>query len=205
MTNRQAAIKIIKKLKCNGYEALLAGGCVRDMLLKRPAKDYDVATNAEPADVIRLFKRTLKIGAKFGVVMVLIDRTQVEVGGPTRTQVAVAPLPPTPAQSQRNAAVTRVTTSPRRHAPFGLGRARVRWTHRCVSRSGESAGAGALRRLGWSELGVGGGAADAGAVVLHHRPGAVGELHLPLARLPLRECFAVGLAEFVQLLLGRFE
>ena len=79
MTNRQVAIKIIKKLKRNGFEALLAGGCVRDMLLKRPAKDYDIATNAEPADVIRLFKRTLKIGAKFGVVMVLIDRTQVEV------------------------------------------------------------------------------------------------------------------------------
>ena len=79
MTNRQAAIKIIKKLKLSGFEALLAGGCVRDMLLKRPAKDYDVATSAEPADVIRFFKRTLKVGAKFGVVMVLIDRTQVEV------------------------------------------------------------------------------------------------------------------------------
>jgi len=79
MTNRQAAIKIIKKLNRSGFEALLAGGCVRDMLLKRPAKDYDVATNAEPADVIRIFKRTLKVGAKFGVVIVLIDRTQVEV------------------------------------------------------------------------------------------------------------------------------
>jgi tRNA nucleotidyltransferase/poly(A) polymerase len=79
MTNKQAAIKIIKKLKRNGFEALLAGGCVRDMLLKRPAKDYDVATSAEPADVIRLFKRTLKVGAKFGVVMVLIDQIQVEV------------------------------------------------------------------------------------------------------------------------------
>ena len=79
MTNRQAAIKIIKKLNRSGYESLLAGGCVRDMILKRPAKDYDVATSAEPADVIRLFKRTLKVGVKFGVVIVLTDRSQVEV------------------------------------------------------------------------------------------------------------------------------
>jgi len=48
MTNRQAAIKIIKRVWRNGFEALLAGGCVRDMLLGRPDKDFDVATNAEP-------------------------------------------------------------------------------------------------------------------------------------------------------------
>ena len=79
MTNRQAAIKIIKRLHQNGFEALLAGGCVRDMLLGRPAKDYDVATDAVPRDVIRLFRHTIKVGAKFGVVMVLIEGQQVEV------------------------------------------------------------------------------------------------------------------------------
>ncbi|MHC4437640.1 MAG: CCA tRNA nucleotidyltransferase, partial [Planctomycetota bacterium] len=79
MTNRQAAIKVIKHLQQNGFRALLAGGCVRDMLLGRRAKDYDVATNARPKDVIRLFKRTLKVGAKFGVVIVLIEGLQVEV------------------------------------------------------------------------------------------------------------------------------
>lgn len=52
---------------------------MRDMLLGRRAKDYDVATEARPEDVIRLFKRTLKVGAKFGVVIVLIDGQQVEV------------------------------------------------------------------------------------------------------------------------------
>jgi len=52
---------------------------VRDMLLGRRAKDYDVATEARPEDVIRLFKRTLKVGAKFGVVIVLMDNQQVEV------------------------------------------------------------------------------------------------------------------------------
>jgi len=79
MTNRQTAIKVIKTLHRNGFQALMAGGCVRDMLLDRPAKDYDVATEAQPRDVIGLFKRTLKIGAKFGVVIVLIDGKQVEV------------------------------------------------------------------------------------------------------------------------------
>ena len=79
MTNRQAAIKVIERLQRSGFQALLAGGCVRDMLLKRRAKDYDVATNARPKDVIRLFRRTLKVGAKFGVVIVLIDTQQVEV------------------------------------------------------------------------------------------------------------------------------
>jgi poly(A) polymerase len=79
MTNKEAAIKIIKRLQDSGFQALLAGGCVRDMLLGRRAKDYDVATNARPEDVIRLFRRTLKVGAKFGVVIVLTDTQQVEV------------------------------------------------------------------------------------------------------------------------------
>lgn len=79
MTNREAAIKIIKRLRRNGFEALLAGGCVRDMFLGKAASDYDVTTNARPEDVIKLFKRTLKVGAKFGVVIVLIEGKQVEV------------------------------------------------------------------------------------------------------------------------------
>ena len=79
MTNKQAAIKIIKRLGRNGFQALLAGGCVRDMLLGRRAHDFDVATDAAPADVVRIFKRTLKVGAKFGVVIVLLEDKQVEV------------------------------------------------------------------------------------------------------------------------------
>jgi poly(A) polymerase len=70
---------VIERLREQGFEALLAGGCVRDRLLGREAKDYDVATNAKPAEVMRLFKRTLKVGARFGVVIVMIDQDQVEV------------------------------------------------------------------------------------------------------------------------------
>ncbi len=79
MTNKQVSIKVIKKLHRNGFQALLAGGCVRDMLLGRRAKDYDVATDARPGDITRLFRRTLTVGAKFGVVIVLIENRQVEV------------------------------------------------------------------------------------------------------------------------------
>jgi len=79
MTNRTAAIKIIKRLRKAGFEALLAGGCVRDMLLNRPAKDYDVATDARPDEVVKLFRRTLKVGVKFGVVMVIDSGVQTEV------------------------------------------------------------------------------------------------------------------------------
>ena len=79
MTNKQAAIKVVKVLRQNGFEALLAGGCVRDMLLRRRANDYDVATDARPDDVAGLFRRTLKVGVKFGVVIVLIRGMHVEV------------------------------------------------------------------------------------------------------------------------------
>ena len=69
----------MKQLRENGFESLLAGGCVRDMILKRPAKDYDVVTSAQPRDIIRLFRRTLTIGAHFGVVVVMINDQKVEV------------------------------------------------------------------------------------------------------------------------------
>ncbi|MCK4959546.1 MAG: CCA tRNA nucleotidyltransferase, partial [Planctomycetes bacterium] len=79
MTNKEAAIRVVKRLRKSGFEALMAGGCVRDMLLGRIAKDHDVATSATPDEIIALFRRTLKIGAKFGVVMVLLDSQQIEV------------------------------------------------------------------------------------------------------------------------------
>ena len=79
MTNRRAAIEVVRRLRNNGFAALFAGGCVRDMLLGRQAHDFDVATDAKPQDVIRIFKRTLKVGAKFGVVIVLLEKQQVEV------------------------------------------------------------------------------------------------------------------------------
>jgi poly(A) polymerase len=68
----QFAIEIVRTLRAAGHVALFAGGCVRDALLGREAKDYDVATTARPDEVRTLFghRRTLAIGASFGVIMV---------------------------------------------------------------------------------------------------------------------------------------
>jgi tRNA nucleotidyltransferase/poly(A) polymerase len=79
MTNKQAAIQIIRNLHKAGFEALLAGGCVRDMLLGNKPKDYDVVTSATPLEICKIFRRTIKVGAKFGVIIVLIESEQVEV------------------------------------------------------------------------------------------------------------------------------
>ncbi len=67
---RQAAEEILKKLRAAGHQAYFAGGCVRDMLLDREPKDYDVATSATPDRVIEQFPGSLEVGAKFGVVVV---------------------------------------------------------------------------------------------------------------------------------------
>ncbi|OHB50250.1 MAG: hypothetical protein A2Y10_04505 [Planctomycetes bacterium GWF2_41_51] len=79
MTNKQAAIQIIRSLRKEGFEALLAGGCVRDMLRGKEPKDYDVATDAKPNEICRIFRRTIKVGAKFGVIIVMMDGHQIEV------------------------------------------------------------------------------------------------------------------------------
>ncbi len=74
-----AAIAVIETLHQSGYEALLAGGCVRDRLLGKTPKDYDVATNATPDQVMALFPGALTVGAHFGVVIVRKDGHQIEV------------------------------------------------------------------------------------------------------------------------------
>ena len=79
MPPKPAAVKVIRHLRRAGFEALLAGGCVRDMLLDKKPKDYDVATNAHPKQVTALFSRTITVGAQFGVVVVLLGGQQIEV------------------------------------------------------------------------------------------------------------------------------
>ncbi len=64
------AISIIRTLRDQGYKAYLVGGCVRDLLLAREPADYDVATDATPEEVMRIFPETYAVGAQFGVVLV---------------------------------------------------------------------------------------------------------------------------------------
>lgn len=77
--NQKFALYIVQQLRKAGYQALWAGGCVRDLLLTKTPKDYDVATDALPDQVRSVFgrRKTLAIGEAFGVIAVL-DSNGVE-------------------------------------------------------------------------------------------------------------------------------
>ncbi len=79
MNARDTAERICAKLREAGYQALLVGGCVRDLILGREPADYDVATDATPERVLELFPGSLAVGAQFGVVIVVEGAVQVEV------------------------------------------------------------------------------------------------------------------------------
>jgi len=77
--NRSAAEKIAAKLQAAGFAAFWVGGCVRDFLLGREPQDFDIATDAKPEQVEMLFSRTIPVGRKFGVIIVLEDELQFQV------------------------------------------------------------------------------------------------------------------------------
>ena len=72
---------IIEKLESAGYEAYAVGGCVRDSLMGRTPKDWDVCTNALPEEVLRVFRKfnVIKTGLKHGTVTVMVNHEPVEV------------------------------------------------------------------------------------------------------------------------------
>ncbi|HEX3852846.1 MAG TPA: polynucleotide adenylyltransferase PcnB [Polyangiaceae bacterium] len=71
------AAKVVKRLTRGGYEAYLVGGAVRDLLIGRSPKDFDVATSARPDDVRRLFRNSRIIGRRFRLVHVLFGGGKV--------------------------------------------------------------------------------------------------------------------------------
>ena len=73
------ALRVVETLRQAGFQALLAGGCVRDLALGRVPKDWDVATDAEPEEVAALFEHTVAVGAQFGVSVVMLDEGDYEV------------------------------------------------------------------------------------------------------------------------------
>jgi poly(A) polymerase len=74
MTPREFATEVVRRLREAGFEALWAGGCVRDLLLGCDPYDFDVATSARPEQVGQLFRRTVAVGESFGVVRVISPR-----------------------------------------------------------------------------------------------------------------------------------
>ena len=76
---RAVAREIVERLQQAGFAAFWVGGCVRDLLLGREAQDFDIATDAKPEQVEKLFKRTVAVGRKFGVMVVVENKQQFQV------------------------------------------------------------------------------------------------------------------------------
>lgn len=70
---------IITTLQKNGFEAYAVGGCIRDSILNKIPKDWDITTSASPTDIINLFHKTIPTGLKHGTVTVIIDKFHYEV------------------------------------------------------------------------------------------------------------------------------
>ncbi len=73
------AKKIVEELQSAGFDAFWVGGCVRDFLLGREPQDFDIATEAKPEQVEKLFQKTIPVGKKFGVIIVLESGQQFQV------------------------------------------------------------------------------------------------------------------------------
>ncbi len=78
---RKVATHVALRLQAHNYLGVFAGGCVRDRFLGVEPKDFDVATNATPAQIIEVFKgyHILTVGAQFGVIVVVIEGVNIEV------------------------------------------------------------------------------------------------------------------------------
>ncbi|MFL6556270.1 MAG: CCA tRNA nucleotidyltransferase, partial [Bacillus sp. (in: firmicutes)] len=74
-----SASPVLKRIEDAGYEAYFVGGSVRDFLLKREINDVDIATSATPAEVKRIFSRTVDIGIEHGTVLVLFNNESYEI------------------------------------------------------------------------------------------------------------------------------
>ncbi len=75
----KTANKIVKKLQKAGFLAYLAGGSVRDMLMQKEPKDYDIATSATPDEIEKLLKKTIPIGKEFGVILAIENDHHFEI------------------------------------------------------------------------------------------------------------------------------
>jgi len=76
---KAVAKEIVRRLHAAGFAAFWVGGCVRDFLLGREPQDFDIATDAKPEAVEKLFPKTIPVGRKFGVVIVVEGGLQFQV------------------------------------------------------------------------------------------------------------------------------
>jgi len=76
---RKCAVRVVKTIQEAGFQAVFAGGCVRDQFLGLEPHDYDIATNATPDQIEALFDKTVPIGKSFGVIDVLVDNLDFQI------------------------------------------------------------------------------------------------------------------------------
>src|SRR6267142_264801 len=76
---RDKSIEIVKTLLKAGFRAYWVGGCVRDLVMGREPQDYDIATDARPEQLMKLFSKTVPVGVSFGVIKVLVEGSAFEV------------------------------------------------------------------------------------------------------------------------------
>jgi len=72
------ALYVLNKLKENGFESYIVGGAIRDLILNKPPKDFDITTQALPEQVIELFDNTILTGLQHGTVTVMINHIPIE-------------------------------------------------------------------------------------------------------------------------------
>lgn len=76
---RNTAEKIVERLRFAGHDAFFVGGCVRDIVRGMEPEDYDIVTSAHPEQIMQIFPRTVPVGIRFGVVLVVEDGRNYEV------------------------------------------------------------------------------------------------------------------------------
>ncbi len=76
---REIAVEIVRRLQTAGFSTFWVGGCVRDFLLGREPQDFDIATDAKPEQMEKLFRKTIPVGKKFGVMIVVEGEHQFQV------------------------------------------------------------------------------------------------------------------------------
>ncbi|MBU4227281.1 MAG: hypothetical protein L6253_01190, partial [Candidatus Atribacteria bacterium] len=87
------ALFITKRLNDSGYEALVVGGCIRNLIMGEEARDWDITTNATTNEISRAFKefKVIPVGKKFGTVTVVINHINYEVSTFKKNKSAPTP------------------------------------------------------------------------------------------------------------------
>jgi poly(A) polymerase len=119
--SKSFAISIVSTLRDRGHQAFLVGGCVRDLLLGRDAADFDVATDATPDEVMRIFPETYAVGAQFGVVLVPVPEAKNESVIPSAEETSQSEV----SSQSRNPLVAGSATAPSPHVEVATFRSDI--------------------------------------------------------------------------------